>query len=78
MNEVFSGITRIVVYLSGAKGKKGAARRYLLKSSGRHDDVIEVSGPAFFRVASELLYGYKADIIFIHPAKNKLEQPKHT
>jgi len=46
MNEVFSGITRIVVYLSGAKGKKGAARRYLLKSSGRHDDVIEVSGPA--------------------------------
>ena len=45
MNEVFSGITRIVVYLSGAKGKKGAARRCLLKSSGRHDDVIEVSGP---------------------------------
>jgi len=25
-----------------------------------------------------LLYGYIADTIFIHPAKNKLEQPKHT
>ena len=46
---MFSGITRIVVHLSGAKGKKAeaAARRYLLKSSGGHDDdVIEVSGPA--------------------------------